>query len=347
MPPWRRNFRGRIVRIGAVCAAAVLAGAPALANDSVAGLALGGLELLRTAAVEMVEEELYISPDEVRVRYVFRNVSGKPFDTLVAFPLPPVGFPYEMIWVPVPIETDANYVGFETWVDGTPVPLQVESRARVMGLDRTDALLAAGLPLVPFDLGITDQIAALPATTRAELQAQHLIDAEGAPLWTLGTTLWRQQTFPVGRDVVVEHRYRPVRGGSAMAPVGNFDGVLEPDHWAYDYAQEARSQYCVEPEMEGELSYRRTNGVGLEARHFASSDVGYVLRTGANWAGPIGRFRLVVEVPNEFDAAFVCFDGARRVAPNRIEADLTDYWPDQDLAVLFVHLHGEGIARDE
>lgn len=334
------------MRIGGWILAAALAAPPVAANDSVAGMALGGLQLLRSFDIEMAEEDLYISPTEVRVRYLFRNRSKAAIDTLVAFPLPPVGFGFEFDWVPIPDTEDANYVGFTTRIDGAEVPLQVESRALLLGLDRTDRLTELGVPLMPFADDVLAQIAALPAATRAALRAENLIDAEGAPLWQLQTTLWRRQVFPGGGEVVVEHSYTPVRGGMAHAPVGNTDPG-SADIWQQEYVEAARARYCIEPEMEGELRYRRLDGVAPDARHYGASDVGYILTTGANWAGPIGRFRLVAEVPNAWDSVFLCLDGARRVAPNRIEAELTDFWPEHDLQVMFLHLWGEGIERQD
>ena len=335
------------MRLLGVAMVAAVAGAPAAGNDSVAGLALGGLQLLRTHQIAMMEEDLYISPEAVRVRYVFRNLGKTPLETLVAFPLPDLGFGFEFDWVPIPYPERENYVGFTTRIDGVEIPLEVQNRALLLGVDVTDRLTELGVGLIPFADDALDRVAALPEPVRAALRAEHLIDAEGAPLWRLETVLWRRQVFPAGRDLVVEHSYTPVRGGSASAPLGNFDGVLEPDHWAFDHVETARATYCVEPEMEGELSFRRLNGAAPGERHYGSSDVGYVLTTGANWAGPIGRFRLTVEVPNDWDSVFVCFEGAERVAPNRIVAERTDFWPEHDLQVLFLHLWGEGIARED
>jgi hypothetical protein len=327
---------------------AALTALPAAANDSVAGLALGGLQLLRTHQIAMVSEDLHITPDQVRVRYVFRNLTKQDITTLVAFPLPAVGFGFEFDWVPMPFPDQPNYVGFTTRIDGTDTPLQVESRALLMGLDRTEVLTRLGAPLNPFADDILDRIAALPAATRAALRAENLIDADGAPLWQLSTVLWRPQTFPVGRDLVVEHSYAPVRGGMAHAPVGNASpDSLESDDWYLSELESTRARWCIEPEMEGELAFRRTNGVVPDARAYGASVVDYVLTTGAHWAGPIGHFRLAVEVPNEWDSVFVCFDGARRTAPNRIEVERTDFWPERDLSVLFLHLWGEGIERTE
>jgi hypothetical protein len=326
---------------------AALTGAPAGANDAVASLALGGIELGRTAFVEMREEELYISPNEVRVRYVFRNMTDKGLDTLVAFPLPPISLPLDFDYYQLPFEDQPNYVGFTTRIDGVEVALNVESRAVMLGLDRTDRLTELGVPLIPFDPDAVARIASLPVATRRALRADLLIDDQNQPQWALQTTLWRQQVFPAGRDVVVEHAYVPVRGGSAVAPVGTGQPEFANEDGSPSWAQESRVQYCVEPEMEGELDYRRTNGVAEDARNYSASYVDYILTTATHWRGAIGRFRLVAEVPNEHDAVFVCLPGAVRVAPNRIEAEITDFWPERELSVLFVHLYGEGIERDD
>lgn len=338
---------------GWVCAAALtVAGAQsAHANDSMAGMAVGGLELLRTDAVEMRSEELHISPTEVRVRYVFRNVTKTPVHTLVAFPLPPVGFGFEFDWVPLPFPESENYVGFTTRIDGAEIPLGVEHRAVLLGLDRTQVLTDLGVSLIPFDEGAQARILALPADTRATLRAAHLIDAEGVPLWALHTAFWREQTFQPGVDLVVEHSYTPVRGGSVGAPIGNGYGLDdaggEVDPWMTTFVEGHRRRYCVEPAIEAELDAQRLARANPEDRMYASSDVGYVLVTGGNWRGPIGQFRLIVETPDPRDGVFVCLEGSQRVALNRIEADLTDFWPTGDLEVLFVHLRGEGIERDD
>ena len=62
--------------------------AAAHANDSTGFQSTTGIELTTTDAIRMVSEDLRIGLDEVRVDYVFRNVTPAPVETLVAFPLP-------------------------------------------------------------------------------------------------------------------------------------------------------------------------------------------------------------------------------------------------------------------
>lgn len=328
--------------LSTLCAA--LVAAPLSANDSVAGMALGGLQFLQTDAIEMVEEVLHITPERVEVRYVFRNVTDKPVDTLVAFPLPAMGYPDDFDYVPIPFEGSENYVGFTTRIDGAEIVPNVAQRALLMGIDVTARLQELGVELVPFDWQLQERIAALPEPTRAALRADLLIDALNRPQWLLETSFWRRQSFPPGADVVVEHGYTPIRGGSVSAPVGN----AAPEMDAGDgLADEARRNYCIEPALEVEMSRRRLAGAEPGQRHYGSSEVGYVLRTGANWRGPIGRFRLIVEAPASTDFVFLCLEGARRVATNRIEAELTGFRPWQDLDILFAHLWGEDLPGSD
>lgn len=65
---------------------AALASGAALANDSEAERALGGLTFTKSDAISMDSEDLYVSEKLVRVKYRFTNHSDAPVDTLVAFP---------------------------------------------------------------------------------------------------------------------------------------------------------------------------------------------------------------------------------------------------------------------
>ena len=69
---------------------ACLEASPAAANDSYAVLGAGGLELRQTAAIAMESEDLYVSRDEIRVSYVFRNLTQADIVADVAFPFPEV-----------------------------------------------------------------------------------------------------------------------------------------------------------------------------------------------------------------------------------------------------------------
>lgn len=327
-------------------AAALTSAAPAGANDSSAGLSVGGLVLLHDNRIAMEREDLFLSPDRVQVDYVFRNLGDTPVETLVAFPLPGVGAPDDTIdGPPLGDDPDGRYLDFATEVDGSPVPMQVEHRARLAGIDVTDRLTALGLPLAPYRQATLRALAALPPATRADLRAALLIDAEDRPRWTLHTTFWWRQIFPAGAETRVRHSYRPLTGGSVGLLIGLWEPGEEPGDEARAWVETDRRSYCVEPDAEAAMRAQARGETGLPPHQFAAETLGYILTTGANWAGPIRDFRLRVKAARPEDTVFLCLDGAIRRAQDVIEARLTDFMPTHDLAILFAEAVGAEMPR--
>ena len=62
----------------------------------------------------------------------------------------------------------------------------------------------------------------------------------------------------------------------------------------------------------------------------------YVLRTGANWSGPIKEFRLVVDKGDPDSLVSFCGERVRRLSPTQFEVKLNDYTPEGDLSVLIL-----------
>ena len=62
----------------------------------------------------------------------------------------------------------------------------------------------------------------------------------------------------------------------------------------------------------------------------------YTLVTGANWSGPIGEFRLVVDKGSEDNVVSFCADGVRRISPTQFEVRYSNYTPTRDLNVLII-----------
>ena len=202
---------------------------PVLANDTAAVLGAGGLELTTSDDIMMVSEDLYLSPDEIRVRYTFRNESSRDITTTVAFPLPPVDQSAHSEIVFLPMEDQENFVGFRVWVDGQPIQPKLEQKATTdSDADVTAELSRAGLPVNASLPGWKAKLHSLPNNLRQQLIKQGLLDvesgranspsAEFSPNWTLEATFHWDQTFPAGKTIVVEHRYKPIVGG-----VSSFD----------------------------------------------------------------------------------------------------------------------------
>ncbi|MEZ5840609.1 MAG: DUF4424 family protein [Hyphomicrobiales bacterium] len=311
---------------GTFLAALVLYGLPsgaALANDSSAELAAGGLMLVRNYEIRMESEVLRISPAEVTVDYVFRNVSDKDQTILVAFPLPDLDMD-ELADVPIDaiVNVPVNFVDFTVTVDGKPVAYQTEQKAYAAGLDVTDTLKADHVPLNPLLDGIGETIAGLPAGTRADYAirgiAEWMDESYATPRWLLKTTFWWRQTFPAGKTVAVRHAYKPVVGSSFYYPSSAGDEFAE---------------YCMD------------EGTGAAVAKALADDnqefmythrLSYILRTARNWSSDIGSFRLIIDKTDPHWFLSLCLDGIKKTGDTTFEFEATNFVPEKDLKILFL-----------
>ena len=96
--------------------------APAMANDTMSQLGTGGLIFLTSGKVAMQSEDLFISMDEVRVAYEFRNDGETDETALVAFPLPDITGSGDFM-VSIPTSSTDNIFGFTTTFNGASARL--------------------------------------------------------------------------------------------------------------------------------------------------------------------------------------------------------------------------------
>jgi hypothetical protein len=306
-----------------VIVAAILAGAPVLANDTTAKLSAGGLVLTRTDRISMLSEDLYISPTAVRVRYRFLNRSGRDVTTRVAFPMPDIGGPNFFEGdVAIPVDDPANFLGFVTVADGRSVRAEVEQKALVGGVDRTSWLHANGVPLALHRQEARDALQRLSAGKRAEASRLGLVDEDLNPAWVLKTIFHWVQTFPAGRPIAIEHRYRPSVGSTAGTQLGSGD----------DGGTAAR--YCVEPGLLATLRRSAQSNDGMPS--YSEKWIDYILVTGGNWKDPIGDFRLVVDKGSPRNLVSFCGAGVRKIGPTRFELRRRNWRPERDLSILIL-----------
>jgi len=320
-------------------AAAALCCTPAYANDSIAQVSAGGLVLTRTDAVDMVSEDLFISAEQVRVRYVFRNRTAKDVSATVAFPLPDDDLSLRR-------EGDAAFpTGFTTQVDGKPVTVAVERKAFLGAVDHTALLTRLGLPLSDTieaggDSPLHRALDALPQAEAQRLMRLRLVEAEEygtdtrgerhlVPLWTMKETWHWRQTFPAGRALAVEHRYVPGTGGSVGTSLASRDFRRSAE------GRRMAAAYCADTAFLSGID-RLARQAGGEYPILPEQRVGYILKTGANWASPIGRFRLVIDKGAPENLISLCATGLRKISPTRFELVRTNWRPDRDLDILIV-----------
>lgn len=312
----------------ALAAASLLAAVPAAANDTVASMGAGGLVFEKTDGITMLSEDLFLSMDEVRVAYRFLNHTDETIETIVAFPMPDIE-PDWMGSIRGPVSDPMRTLPFITRVDGYSVPTQVEQKAMLNGVDVTRRLQRLGLPLIPYYDALEGPVGELTQAQIAELVADGLIETNLHPdgrrstfgRWTLKTTHYWTQHFYPGEEVRIEHLYIPVVGGTTATGVGE-PGDLRA---AYD------GQYCVDEPVRAAVARRQAEGFQMR-----DNWLDYTLVTGANWSGPIGDFRLVVDKGSENNVVSFCAEGVRRISPTQFEVRYSNYTPTRDLNVLIV-----------
>lgn len=329
-----------------LAAAAMLAAAGlARANDTTANLAAGGLTIEKNDQIELRVEDLFLSRKEVRVRYVFFNAGPADLTLRVAFAMPDIEGSGDFN-VDVPDDTSANFLKFSTKVDGRPVEPQVEQRAFLKpenGAEKeiTGELRALGVPLLPTGAA-ADALRKIPedrlkplvdagSVIVSEIDAGKGMEKDFQPVWILRSYFHRQQTFPAGRETIVEHRYQP--------SVGSTVTVLASPKSAPEDLRRYRRDYCADEDFlrsAGAIAKRQESGPRKGQPYFYETWFSYVLTTGGNWKGPIGQFRLVVDKGRAGNLVSFCGAGVNKTSPTRFEMKATNFTPKQEINVLLL-----------
>ena len=312
------------------CAAALIFSAAfagtALANDSTAALGAGGIFLVYAGSIAMDKEELFISKDEVRVDYVFRNTQDQPHTYLVAFPMPEIEAPgYLESDIGVPDREKDNFMNFSVTVAGKAVEPKLEMRALTGGIDVTDKIIALGISLNPLATATREAINKLPRgklddliTMGALRVYEDTVDAQ----WTLRTSYYWRQTFPANATLQVAHRYTPAFGSAFF-----YKGLLEDK----DYM----AKFCIDDGTKKAIS-RKLASRPEDNPYLAEHEIQYVLSSGANWFGPIKDFRLVVDKGKPDAILSLCMDGVKKISPTQFEVRKTDFEPKDDINIMLV-----------
>lgn len=301
-----------------------------LANDTPAMIAAGGLVFTKNAAVTMVSEELYLSRNTVRVHYVFRNTGKFDWTGKVAFPMPKLSLQNmsEGSMARVRESATDNFLNFKVTVDSREFPYEREAKAWVGDKDISADLTALGLPFGAYSQALAKALQNLPRADAERLKtlgaAAVKQDADGTvegiePLWSAQVTYHWQQTFPVAADTMIEHEYTPMVGVS-RGPTFTPSPV-------------ERTAYCISPATSSQILKANSDaGGGYLQAHFLS----YVLKTGANWNGPIGTFRLMLDTGEPKNFFSSCLSGFKKTGDTVYVVENKNFTPLQDVSVVIL-----------
>lgn len=330
-----------LVSFGVLVGVLALAPSAASANDSSVELAVGGVTFTQSPDVSMEQEVLTITPESVTVLYRFLNQTNAPVTLTIGFPLPEIDLADQDVVYAIPGSDPVNFVDFKTKVDGKPIKFDVVQRARLGGKDVTAAIREAGLPIALLGPDAQQHIAALAPDMRAKLIKDGLLiplgmDEKGeqlyGPGWLVTTAFTRKQIFPPGQVVSVEHRYKTSLGVSQDTILRK---ALRNDDGMAAMLDRYRKDYCLPDDFFGGLDKLAGSDPGNTAK-LQERRIAYVLKTGANWSGPIRNFRLVVDKGRADRLVSFCFDNVKKISPTAFEASLENFTPTQDLKILLI-----------
>jgi hypothetical protein len=319
----------------------------ARANDSSAELATGGLVLTTNDAIEMRSEDLYVSPAQIRVNYVFHNPTDHDVTTLIAFPMPDIVVDGPDAQITVPTQDAQNLLGFTAKINGDPVSTHVEQKVFANGAERTDVLRRLNVPLAPHLQSTQAAIDALPPAAQDELQKLNMVEVDEydvgkgmerhlAPRWTLKTTYFWNQTFPKQSDTAIEHTYAPSVGGSAQTLLGRDEKAMRGDDGSLkEELARYSTKYCTDDSFLSTVASAR-KAAKQDYAPFSELRISYILKTGANWSRPIGSFRIVVDKLHPGNLVSFCGDGVKKISPTQFEMTKKDFTPKSDLDVLIL-----------
>ncbi len=326
---------------GVLGAALLIVATPSLANDSTAELANNGLRFLHDPDIAIRSEDLAISTEAVKIAYVFENMSKSDKTVTIAFPMPDIAFNGDDD-IGLPSTDLDNPFHFHVAADSAPITPTLDRHALVNGQDLSNRLTAAKIPFMPGAEATNNALDALPQASKDEFVKLGLAAIEefttkpDTPLekhltaaWTLRAAYLWKQTFPAGAKVRLTQDYAPSVGGSAQTMVGTKDWRQNDQMQAYP------TKYCMEPSFEAAV-VKVIKARKLDYAPFGEQRISYILKTGANWAGPIGDFHLTIDKGAPENFVSFCGEGVTKTGPTRFEMRKTDFTPTNDLDILIL-----------
>lgn len=320
----------RTTNLSIFVACLLMTSGSAMANDSSAKISAGGIVLEKTDKVRMVSEDLYVSKDLVTVKYVYKNVTNAPAKLTVAFPLPKIAA--ESVYESYPEHVaETKFINFTTKIDGVAIePREIINIKSHDGRNVTDFFKQRDLPLAPFDdfwsFNFDNEYDDVKNVVLLdELRAERLLvkDADGYErrAWTTEIYYVWQHRFEPDVAVQVDHSYQPIIGGQFFA------GDVTYDDWSFKaYFQK---EFCA---SEGE--WNALEKINAKIANPLISEVGYILQTGNNWAGPIGKFQLTLDKSDPRNIVTLCWDGKlTKIAPTQFRFEAENYTPSQDIVM--------------
>jgi hypothetical protein len=260
-------MRPKLIR-SAVVAALLLAATPALAQNKPAAadtaqtsdpsaLSVGALHLGASSDLTIVGIDISVAGNSVVYSYYLQNTGSAELGLAATVGLPDLQASTDdsETWV-LSSNDPENPVGLSITAAGAPVTTTPQVRAAALDLDRTAAIKAEHLPLIPFGPAIDKALAALAPDVARRLAAMGIVSLRdpanpGDPLvadWTLSVVHAWRLTLPAGKTTPVAIKFTPIVGRYKLTKEG------------LDSLDDMKDDLCLKPPAFTALQTRLKNG---------------------------------------------------------------------------------------
>lgn len=306
-----------------------------LANDTTVRVSAGGLAFIKNEDIRMTQEILTISKEKIRVQYRFLNESKKDIKSTVAFPMPLYTWSSGAGFNEGPIQS------FKVWANGKPIKTKSIRKAMIGDRDVTLELKKIGLSDDQIFVNFGQDIER-PFTKKQNARITQLSGVSSdQPRWEVQETSYWEQNYPAGREIAVEHTYKPFLGW--IYTTGEVPEMPTYSDWVRPKREE--NEACVDEETKKaiEAKTKKVLTSGAKVARVTLHDVEYILGTGRNWKGSITDFRLRIEKSSVDEIVSLCFPGKpKKISPLVLEFSEANYLPQDKLIIHFYQ-----VTRDE
>ena len=318
----------------------MLTGGRVLANDSSYADYAGQIHFIKNDDIALEKETLYFISEgmntRIRVSYQMKNESAEDRPLSVAFPLPDIdrisscrdGFTSVPNCETPEMKLKVNgrsaagvWESYFTYQGKRLFPFTTHDA--IAGFDdadrcaspekRSNNVYRSECTQAQLELCAKLQQATGKATCG---EAQDDIRISRAFLW--------KYTFPARKVSTIEHEYLVSRGLNQ----GYRGWPFQEDQATFIVQNDKQDFACVK-----ELSPTTQK---LASTHMFSHTL-YVLKTGANWKGPIRHFELVVR-KEESEIVSTCLPGLKKTGPREFRAVMKNFEPKADIALGYIEL---------
>jgi len=322
MPGWVK-CPPLIVLCAATCLTAWTGAAGAM--DLTMGIDAGQVRLVEGGGIHPDWEDLYISPDEVRVSRQFTNTGAEDVVTVMALALAPIDFEASTDFA-VDARDPRNIIGFDLTVDGAKVAPDIDVTAVRGGRDITPVLVKHGVPLIPFAAfpgrgwdAYFDRMGQLSEAARRDLEEVDALSFDD-PLWTTRVIYYWTVRFPPNQPVEISYRYVPVPATGLLSREALADGDIA-------------KRYCLDEAFVSAATARTSrDGPSTAVAEF----VRHVMVTPDVQPPPIGRFYLTVDKGRSDTLVSMCASNVAKTGETAVRVERFDFVPDRDIDIVFV-----------